>query len=406
MEWSAQQQEALRAVERWYRGDSQFFYLAGYAGTGKTTLARAFADQIGGTVYYGAFTGKAAHVMASKGCHGATTIHKLIYQPKDRSKFRLEELQSKLDDLIQQLVAEEHESPESHPSVRALRVQIAKENENGKRPNFVLNPISPVGSADLTIIDECSMIDKQIGQDLLSFGTKVLVLGDPAQLPPVKGTGYFTSREPDFLLTEIHRQARDNPIIRLATDIREGRQLELGVYGESRVIDWADVEPEYALEADQVLVGTNRLRRATNGRMRELLGRTSSPYPLPGDKLVCLRNDHEHGFLNGSMWVTETCRSLDDDARLMIEVAPDTGSTKILCEAHAGPFDGRETPWFELREAQLFEYGYAMTTHKAQGSQWGNVLLFDQSKVFKSDASKWLYTAVTRAAEKITIVVP
>ena len=58
------------------------------------------------------------------------------------------------------------------------------------------------------------MVDEDLGRDLLSFGKPVLVLGDPAQLPPVKGGGFFTEAEPDVMLTEVHRQAADNPIIR------------------------------------------------------------------------------------------------------------------------------------------------------------------------------------------------
>ena len=72
----------------------------------------------------------------------------------------------------------------------------------------------------------------------------MLVLGDPFQLPPVQGSGFFTNAEPDVMLTEIHRQARDNPIIRLSLDIREGEYLERGIYGESRVIAREDVDRE------------------------------------------------------------------------------------------------------------------------------------------------------------------
>ena len=89
------------------------------------------------------------------------------------------------------------------------------------QPAFTLNQFSPVKDAGLVVIDECSMVDDRMGQDLLSFGTKVLVLGDPAQLPPVRGSGFFTDTEtPDVMLTEIHRQAKDNPIIAMATKVR------------------------------------------------------------------------------------------------------------------------------------------------------------------------------------------
>ena len=70
------------------------------------------------------------------------------------------------------------------------------------------------------------MVDEELGRDLLSFGKPVLVLGDPAQLPPVKGGGFFTEAEPDIMLTEVHRQAADNPIIRMSMVVREGGRLD------------------------------------------------------------------------------------------------------------------------------------------------------------------------------------
>ncbi len=140
------------------------------------------------------------------------------------------------------------------------------------------------------MIDECSMVDGDLGNDLLSFDTPVLVLGDPAQLPPVKGGGFFTEAEPDVMLTEVHRQAADNPIVRLAMTVREGGRLEFGTYGDSRVIPRRAIDPQTVLAADQVLVGMNRTRRLYNGRIRELIGHVD-PMPAVGEKLVCLRND-------------------------------------------------------------------------------------------------------------------
>ena len=72
------------------------------------------------------------------------------------------------------------------------------------------------------MIDECSMVDAELGRDLMSFDVPVLVLGDPAQLPPIQGGGFFTEAEPDAMLTEVHRQAQDDPIVRLSMEVREG----------------------------------------------------------------------------------------------------------------------------------------------------------------------------------------
>src|SRR5690554_5392036 len=304
MDWSAEQERALNAVAEWHRrGDQQVFRLFGYAGSGKTTLARYFAEGVKGKVYFGAFTGKAAHVLQQKGCPDATTIHSLIYRPKDRSRQRLRELEDELLQLTSELKREgltDHDI-ENREAVIKLRNQIRQEEDNFKRPAFVLDPEARIRNAALVVIDECSMVDERMGQDLLSFNVPVLVLGDPAQLPPVAGEGYFTQGRPDFMLEEIHRQAADSPIIRLANEVRQGRPLPLGEYGDSRVIPWNEVNAETAQGVDQIIVGTNRLRRGTNARLRRLRG-FSHPLPVEGDRLVCLRNDHEVGLLNGGIW--------------------------------------------------------------------------------------------------------
>src|SRR5213593_2331563 len=186
------QDSALKAVADWLKakpgrgGTPPVFRLFGYAGTGKTTLARHIAEGVEGEVKFAAFTGKAALVMRNKGCDDASTIHSLIYR--------------------------------------------TRESDN-EQPSFELWDEAPASKAKLIVIDECSMVDAELGRDLLSFGTPLLVLGDPAQLPPIQGGGFFTSAEPDAMLTEVHRQAQDNPIVRLSMDIRAGRPLATGRSG-------------------------------------------------------------------------------------------------------------------------------------------------------------------------------
>src|SRR5690606_4734420 len=106
--------------------------------------------------------------------------------------------------------------------------------------------------------------------------------------------GFFTETEPDAMLTEVHRQAQDNPIVRLSMDIRAGEPLEPGRYGESEVVRKSDLDPQAVLEADQILVGRNATRRAYNQRMRERRG-FEGTMPAAGDKLVCLRNNRKKG---------------------------------------------------------------------------------------------------------------
>lgn len=418
MQWSPQQQSALDAVGRWLKTGSdgqQVFRLFGYAGTGKTTLAKHLAEGAG-KVLFATFTGKAAHVLRSKGCGGASTIHSLIYQPRDRGTYRIDDLKRQLDELVEHLsieAAERRAEGENVPStfidnnenVRRIKADIEAEKKACRKPIFELKEETPLRDADLLVVDECSMVGDEMAQDLLSFGVKVLVLGDPAQLPPVKGSGYFTEARPDVLLTEIHRQARDNPIIDLATRIREGRSLEVGEYGESRVIHVSAAGKGLYTSHDQMLVGTNKTRKAVNGEFRRILGRDSIPTPMSGDRLVCLRNNHDLGLLNGSLW--KVARAEPPYAqRIMLDIEPADGvGVPMQCVAHEQFFLGGEPSFYEMRDAESFDFGYALTTHKAQGSQWDSVLILDESASFREHRDRWLYTAVTRAAERVTVVI-
>jgi exodeoxyribonuclease-5 len=367
MQWTPEQDKALTAVARWLKaGDSQVFRLFGYAGAGKTTLARHFAEHVGGEVAFAAFTGKAAHVMRQKGCEGATTIHALIYRPARD-----------------------------------------EDNEEGELL-FTLRRDAPAASADLIIIDECSMVDEDLGRDLLSFRKPVLVLGDPAQLPPVKGGGYFTETEPDFMLTEIHRQAIGNPIIRLSMQIREGRPQtgsdDFGGDHLCRIIRKDEVTPEAILGADQVLVGTNRTRKRFNDRIRDLRGHRD-PLPEAMEKLVCLRNNKSKGLLNGGIW-TVALRKAPRGEKARMLVAPEDGGKPVSISVPKVMFtEGPEAVDWSIRKgSDEFDFGYALTVHKAQGSQWENVVLFDESFAFREHAARWLYTGVTRAAQRLTVV--
>jgi exodeoxyribonuclease-5 len=359
--WSREQERALNAVAHWLKeGRSQVFRLFGYAGTGKSTLARHVAESVDGNVVFGAFTGKAALVMRSKGCKDARTIHSLIYRATDTET---------------------------------------------EEPSFVLNDESDAAKAKLIVIDECSMVDEELGRDLLSFGKKVLVLGDPAQLPPVKGGGFFTEAEPDVMLTQVHRQAADNPIIRLSMMIREGNRLERGVYGESSVVGRSELDPKLVISADQVLVGLNKTRRAYNGRLRQLRG-FSGDLPQSGEKLVCLRNNRKKGLLNGALFTVKSAGALRRGKVRML-VIPEEGGGAIRRVGVIPQFfteSEADIPYALRKDSDEFDYGYALTVHKAQGSQWDDVVLFDESFAFREHRSRWLYTGVTRAANKLTLV--
>jgi exodeoxyribonuclease-5 len=359
MNWSPEQDRALLAVDRWLRTNaSPLFRLFGFAGTGKTTLAKHLAAGVRGDVLFAAFTGKAASVMRAKGCEDASTIHGLIYR--------------------------------------------CEEDHKGN-PHFFLNPESRARYAGLLVIDECSMVDERVGRDLLSFDRPILVLGDPAQLPPINGSGYFTAAEPDIMLREVHRQARDNPIINLATTVREGRWLRRGNYGASRVLPLGALGDCELLDADQVLVGLNRTRRNYNADFRTWLN-LESPAPIRGDRVVCLRNNHAKGLLNGSLWSVQRVLK-STDYSIVMNVEPEDGGQNVEVRTNIRFFTGREKDLGETRKLfDEFDFGYALTVHKAQGSQWNDVVLLDESMAFREDRARWLYTGITRAADRVTVV--
>lgn len=396
MQWSPQQEKALAAVSRWLREKpKQVFQLAGYAGTGKTTLAKHLIAGIEGRVYFVAFTGKAAYVLARSGATNVSTIHKLIYQPKDKSQQRLKELEAERAKLLTH-------NPIPRTMVDKLDKAIQLEQGNLARPSFQLNLESELTGAALVVLDEYSMANKQVKDDLLSFGVPVLALGDPGQLPPPVGAPGFTD-PPDILLTEIHRQAENNPIIWMSREVREGRVLKPGNYGDSRVVPYRNVPKDelqrLVLGTDQLLVGRNATRKSSNWRARELLG-FGSEYPMANDKLVCLRNNHDLGLLNGQIWRTRQ-DAIVGHRFVELKIESEEG-TRAEVKAHTDYFKGGEPDIWSRKDAEEFDFGYALTVHKSQGSQWNNILLFDEW--YMKDREKWLYTGITRAAERIDVV--
>lgn len=370
MEWSPQQENALAEISKWLSSKTspQIFRLFGYAGTGKTTLISEISNLVKGQVIYMAFTGKAALIMRKKGCYDASTIHGAIYRPIEDKK-------------------------------------------TGK-VEFILNYDSPVSTAELVIIDEVSMVNEEIGEDLLSYGRKILVIGDPFQLPPVKGEGFFTSDKPDIMLTEIHRQARDNPIIRLSIDIREGRNLRNQNYDECRVFNRHQLDnpafDDILCKVDQVICGMNKTRTNLNGRIRLAKG-IANPEdltePKDGDKLICLKNNRKKGLLNGGLWKAESVQlaGVSGEYYINMQSLDELGDMDFQAKVPKEFFRGDEDKldWRYRKNIDEFTFGDALTVHKSQGSQWNNVLIVDESRVFREHASRHLYTAVTRAAERV-----
>src|SRR3954466_729898 len=368
--FSPEQDAALKSVSDWLKAKPgsgntpPLFRLFGYAGTGKTTLAKHIAENVDDKVLFAAFTGKAALVMRSKGCHSASTIHSLIYRTRESGV---------------------------------------------EQPSFELWDDAPASKAKLIVIDECSMVDAELGRDLMSFDCPLLVLGDPAQLPPIQGGGFFTDTEPDAMLTEVHRQAQDDPIVRMSMDVREGRELDIGRYGESEVVSRKELDPDRVMGADQVLVGRNNTRRAYNTRVRQKQN-IEDVFPVAGDKLVCLRNNRKKGLFNGGLWRVKSRNTSRSKSRILsMRLSPDEdlGHKITKVSVRADCFEGgvEALAWEQRKPYDEFDYAYVLTVPTPHGSQWDDVVLFDESFAFQESRARWLYTGITRAAKRLSVVV-
>lgn len=419
IELTTEQTDALDAVRAWYEtsdhtfgaGQMQPFRLFGPAGVGKTTLAREIAGRLGlRDVMFGAYTGKAASVLRKKGVP-ASTIHSAIYAVRDNAKARTErdELETRLYDLTHDEMYEtpDHELDEIRNRIEYLDAEL-------KRPVFELNPYSEWASAELIVLDEVSMVNGDMARDIESFGVPVLVLGDPAQLPPVGGYGHYIHGEPDVMLTHIHRQALESPVLELATRIRQSTDDTLGVRPDE--ISVASVSA--AMEAEQVLCWRNATRWKLTDRIRARLGRPAGKV-VADDRVICLvNNKRDLGVLNGQQF---DVLDVKDDWTLLLRETGETYGERWITVKPSG-FTGLAGE-AELKNKRAFRgpvgaftYANVITVHKAQGSEWDSVYIVDETAAMMAmkvrregetaaalEGRRFLYTGVTRAREAVTL---
>jgi exodeoxyribonuclease-5 len=449
-----QQAEGVKTVSKWYRDAKTGlykpdFYFGGFAGTGKTTVLPYIIDGCGldwQSVAFLAPTGKAAKVMSKKlqAMYGtqavvARTIHSQIYVPLRERVDALRELIHTLEERLKGINAAHVGRGMTDDDHMALAVydqnlletqqqlrdaqhafDDAQRESEKSGPRFILNPDSQIKSARMIVVDEASMVGADIAEDLFSFGIPILSMGDPFQLPPVGDNPGLTVGEPDFFLTEIHRQAADNPIIRLSMDIRNGKSIREGLMGNQvRIVSRRN--DKWTLNADydaQVICGTNRKRWYLTGEIREMCGYTSTG-PEEGEPLIVCKNSKKvPALVNGSF---VTCIKspgdlYDGDSSIDLTVE-DENAMQYSLRVNQGTFEEHHLKQKDAataekykafdskRRDEILDFGWVITCHKSQGSQWDNVIVHDESGTFRDDADRWLYTAVTRAAEELTVVV-
>jgi exodeoxyribonuclease-5 len=273
---------------------------------------------------------------------------------------------------------------------------------------------------DLIIVDEASMVDAYIWSDLQSFGIPILAVGDHGQLPPIRGE-FNLMETPDIKLEKIHRQAKGNPIIELSEKVRQGEKIPIGDFGQVKKYDQTDWETKAVVEDivsnydDNwlILVGYNRSRVQLNNEIRQINGMMTEE-PQAGDRIICLKNNYQKGIYNGIRGVVTAIREKEDDQGrglwYKMSAKMDDGvnySGKVLQEQFNAKKTIKKPDDLEYEDmGDLFDYGYVLTVHKAQGSQAPKVLLFEErfKQMTDDDWRRWLYTAVTRAEEELVII--
>lgn len=379
------QEEGVKISKQRYYAGEPYTCIGGFAGTGKSTLVKFITEALEipqDKIAYATFTGKAALVLQQKGHKNAMTLHKLLFNSFKRA-----------DGSFAHVPKKELDEP-----------------------------------YELIVIDEISMCPKYIWKEALKHGVHIFALGDPFQLPPI-GEDNGVLANPHVFLDEVMRQALESDIIKLSMSIRAGHPLKPLDGNDVKVITKKELVTGMYLWADQIICGKNKTRRTINQQMRNLLG--FSQEPQEGDKVICLKNywdiNNECGdpLINGMIgtlsapkfgvdqgilgrpmtasftpdFADETMpfdfamRDLDMDYKLITQGIPTFAK-------NAKPIykNGLKAPF-----PMEFDYGYAITCHKSQGSQFDKVLLFEE--VLNQEMhQRWLYTAVTRAVSKIVIV--
>lgn len=379
--------------------DTGFAMLGGAAGTGKTTciwhlVHRLLEDHF--HVDICTPTHKAAQVLRTKGLPDATTYHSVFF------------------------TCESHTVTDANGRVsEALRFVPRDMHEDGTlKGDWVRN--------GAVVIDEASMVSTAHIEHIRRMCKVVVLVGDPHQLPPVEndggGLGVFNSADLTAELTEVIRQAEGSPILELATEIRLRHEPDTATFAPSPAAKLAD-----AIRNDvQVICYTNETRKFVNYAARRALNR-QSPAPEAGDKVVfgSTFNDGK-----GTLYPAGTpalvlgfdaINDKDPWAGGFLALRLQDGTeVEVQMDMQAFYYDlaeaARPDPAPKFRTSKdaraAINYGYAITAHKAQGSEYPKVLVVDErARIFNPDPevaaetkARWLYTCVTRAQSKLFVV--
>jgi exodeoxyribonuclease V len=380
------QAAALAAIRAWYdSGTLRPFVLGGLAGTGKTAMLPMVHQsfELPPRTRYVCPTWKAAHVLTRKlqaaGIReAATSIHNLLYNPMG---------------VIHEEECGVWEKPEDGCTLKCSK--LAWEFDPKDKPQ-------------LLVVDEASMVDNRLREDIARLRVPTLYVGDHGQLPPVQGTSIFAEHPLDAELLRIQRQALDSPIIPLSRIVREGnptwlKQAELMGFPvleagprSSRRYDPRQAVPPHSDPQTVFIAATNKGVDRLNALARRVLGR--GPEDLVKGELVMAQNNNRRtGIYNGQQGVI-TDVFVGDRFETEVVLSMETGVR------YEGPVLIKgidEIPDHQV-DIPVIRHSYAVTCHKAQGSEFENVIVYLAGA--RPETTQWLYTAVTRARTNLTFV--
>lgn len=384
MELTHKQEVGLRIAIYRYLQKEPYTVIAGYAGTGKSTLIKFIVaaleidpDRVG----YIAYTGKAAQVLRSKGCPNAMTAHRFLYK--------------------------------------------SLQKDDG---TFIHIPKDSILGYDIIVVDEVSMLPKPMWDLLLSHKIYVIACGDPGQLPPI-GEENEILEQAHIFLDEIMRQAEESEIIRLSADIRARKAIKPFRGSEINIVKKSEFNEGMMIWADQILCGKNDTRHQLNDYYRQLKWNTPflSSAPIIGDKIICLKNNWDKitgsgdALVNGTIGIMTHLTTTPNEylgTKAFINFEPESYDEYNprdqefhnllidwkLITAHEPTINKDNFRMFPrwLRPEQ-FDYGYVITCHKSQGNEYDKVLVIEEM-LKATDHARWLYTACTRASKRLTLV--
>lgn len=387
-----------------FNPDFDYLTIGGFAGTGKTHLIGLIRNEIRKkwkkcSVAFVSFTGKASSVLYSKLKENkyffakdfCGTIHSLMYTPVYH-----------FDKKINKMV---------------IKNWIKKQ-----KLEF-----------DLIFIDEASMVNKIVWDDLKEYNIPIIAVGDHGQLPPV-GDDFSLMAAPQYILTEVKRQSLENPLIRLSQEVRMGGQIPYGFYDKKShnifKLNWNTTECKtifnkinFNTQDIIILCGFNATRVSINQMIRNKLNFHGFE-PYPGERVICLKNNKDSKIMNGMLGSILFLMYEDKDMYNMSVMMDGTDNiyTGIVYNGCFNTIDyAKETNeifsdkyqkhWKKIKnvgynQIDLFDFGYCISVHKSQGSEWKKVILFEERSHVWDDLfySRWLYTAITRAKEKLFVI--